>query len=157
MASGSGLKYQWQYSKDNGTTWTNWSGKTASTLEITGSSTNNGCLYRCRVSNTVGTVTSSSARLTVSNAKPVILVQPTSATVALGSTTTMKVVAGGSGLKYQWQYSKDGGATWTNWSGKTSYKLEITGSRTNNGCRYRCVVKNSYGSVTSASAKLTVK
>ena len=156
VASGTGLSYQWQYSKDNGATWTSWSGKTQSTLSVKASTTNNGCLYRCKVSNSAGSVTSSSARLTVTDIAPTIVVQPKAASVALGKTATMKVVAAGSGLTYQWQYSKDGGATWHNWSGKTAYKLEVTGSSTNNGCRYRCVVKNSHGSVTSASAKLTV-
>ena len=156
VASGSGLKYQWQYSKNNGASWTDWSGMTAATLSVKASATNNGCLYRCKVSNAGGSVTSSNARLTVSNVKPTILVQPKAASVALGSTTTMKVVAAGSGLTYQWQYRKDNGSTWKNWSGKTAATLSITGSSTNNGCLYRCVVKNSYGSVTTSSAKLTV-
>ena len=155
-ASGSGLSYQWQFSKDNGSSWSSWSGKTSATLTVTASATNNGCLYRCVVKNSSGSVTSGSARLTVTNSKPVILVQPKAASVALGSSTTFKVVAWGSGLSYQWQFSKDGGTNWYDWSGKTSASLPVTGSSTNNGCLYRCVVKNSYGSVTSSQVKLTV-
>ena len=156
VASGSGLSYQWQFSKDNGATWSSWSGKTSASLAVTASATNNGCLYRCVVKNSAGSVNSSSARMTVTNSKPVILVQPKAATVALGSSTTFKVVAWGSGLSYQWQFSKDGGTNWYDWSGKTSASLPVTGSSTNNGCLYRCVVKNSYGSVTSSQVKLTV-
>ena len=155
-ASGSGLKYQWQFSKNNGSTWSDWSGKTSASLPVTASATNNGCLYRCKVSNSAGTVISNSARLTVTNSKPVILVQPKAATVAKGSSTTFKVVAWGSGLSYQWQFSKDGGANWYSWSGKTAASLPVTGSNTNNGCLYRCVIKNSYGTVTTVEVKLTV-
>ena len=36
-------------------------------------------------------------------------------------------------------------------------QLSVKGSKTNNGYLYRCVVKNTKGSVTSKNAKLTVK
>ena len=157
VAGGSGLSYQWQYSKNNGASWTNWSGKTAASLSVTGSATNSGCLYRCVVKNSHGTVTSSSARLTVSDVAPVILTQPANASASVGKTATFKVVAAGSGLSYQWQYKKAGATSWTNWSGKTSATLTVTASSTNGGCRYRCVVKNSHGTVTSSAATLTVK
>ena len=156
VASGSGLSYQWQFSKDNGASWTAWSGKTSASLAVTASATNNGCLYRCVIKNSAGSVTSSSARLTVTDAKPAILVQPANASVALGKTVTLKVVAWGSGLSYQWQYKKTTDTDWHSWSGKTSSQLEITGSASNNGCLYRCVIQNSIGSVTSAEVKLTV-
>ena len=42
-------------------------------------------------------------------------------------------------------------------SGKTAATLSVKGSKTNNGYLYRCVVKNTKGSVTSKNAKLTVK
>ena len=67
------------------------------------------------------------------------------------------VAAAGSGLKYQWQYSKNKGKTWTNLSGKTSATLSVTVSKTNNGYLYRCIVKNTKGSVTSTAAKLTMQ
>ena len=156
-AGGSGLSYQWQYSKNNGSTWTSWSGKTSATLSFKGSETNNGYLYRCEVTNSCGSVTSSSARLTVSNVKPKILTHPANKTVDSGTSFTMKVVAGGSGLSYQWQYSRNNGTTWTNWSGKTASSFTVTASDKNNGCMYRCVVKNSYGTVYSNAATLKLK
>lgn len=156
VAGGTGKTYQWQYSKNNGASWTNWSGKTSASLNVTASATNNGCLYRCVVKNSYGSVTSAKARLTVSGVKPMILTQPSSTTIAVGHTGTIKVVAAGTGLSYQWQYSKNNGASWANWSGKTSASLTITASATNNGCLYRCVVKNTKGSVTTSQARLTV-
>ena len=45
--------------------WTNWSGKTSATLTVTASSNNNGCQYRCAVTNADGTTYSNAATLTV--------------------------------------------------------------------------------------------
>ncbi|MBO4212009.1 MAG: hypothetical protein J5878_05075, partial [Oscillospiraceae bacterium] len=67
-ATGTNLKYQWQYKKSGSSTWTNWSGKTDATLSFKGTSTNNAYQYRCVVSNDSGSVTSSAATLTVAGA-----------------------------------------------------------------------------------------
>ena len=157
VAAGSGLSYQWQYKRAGATSWTNWSGKTEATLTVTAGSNNNGCRFRCVVKNSYGTVTSNAAQLTITNAAPVIDTQPSNASAALGKTATFKVVAAGSGLSYQWQYKRAGASSWTNWSGKTSATLTVTAGSNNNGCRFRCVVKNAYGTVTSSAATLTVK
>ena len=158
-ATGGDLKYQWQYSKDSCSTWTTWSGKTAASLTVTGSATNNGCWYRCIVSNSSGSVTSVVVKLTVTgtDAAPVITTHPADAYLAIGESTTFRVAASGAGLSYQWQFCKAGTSTWYDWSGKTAATLTVTASATNGGCRYRCVVTNSYGSATSAAATLTLK
>ena len=161
VASGSGLKYQWQYKKVGATSWTSWSGKTAATLTVTASSTNGGCQYRCVVSNTAGSVTSSAATLTVTGgaaAAPTISKQPASKLVREGASVSFSVTASGSGLSYQWQVSKDGGTLWKNCS-STGYNqptFTFKPSAQFNKWMYRCVVKNSAGSVTSSKATLTV-
>ena len=156
-STGAGLKYQWYYSKNNGSSWTKLSGKTSASLKVKGSSTTNGYLYRCKITNSKGSATSGSAKLTVSGVKPKIVVQPKSVTVKSGKTATFKVVAAGAGLKYQWYYSKNSGRSWTKWSGKTSASVSVKTTKAKSGFLYRCVVKNSKGSVTSSKAKLTVK
>ena len=160
-ASGTNLSYQWQYSKNNGSSWTNWSGKTSSSVTVTGSSTNNGCLYRCVVSNSSGSVTSNYAKLTVIS-KPVITGQPAAATVTDGGKATFTVTATGSSLKYTWQVSKNSGSTWANvnsdkYPSALTKTLSFTVTTSLNGYQYRCIVKNSAGSVTSNAVKLTVK
>ncbi|MBQ1410849.1 MAG: immunoglobulin domain-containing protein, partial [Oscillospiraceae bacterium] len=65
VATGEGLSYRWQYKKAGSNSWTNWSGKTTATVTVKGSSSNNGWQYRCVVSNSAGSVTSSAATLTV--------------------------------------------------------------------------------------------
>ena len=64
-ATGSNLKYQWQYKKANSDTWYNWSGKTTASISFNGIAANNGYQYRCVVSNDAGSVISSAATLTV--------------------------------------------------------------------------------------------
>ncbi|MBO4676003.1 MAG: leucine-rich repeat protein [Oscillospiraceae bacterium] len=155
VASGSGLSYQWQYSKDGGTTWYNKSGATEKSCTVTAKTSYDGFLYRCRVKNAVGTVYSNSAKLTVLP-KPVITTQPASKTVAAGETATFKVVASGTGLSYQWQYSKDGGTTWYNKTDANSTTYTVTAKASYDGFLYRCKVKNSAGAVYSNTAKLTV-
>ena len=87
---------------------------------------------------------------------PVITTQPSNQTVAAGKTATFKVVATGTGLTYQWQYSQDNGSTWKNKSGATSASYSVAPKETDSGLLYHCIVTNAGGSVTSNSAKLTV-
>ena len=150
--------YQWQYSKNNGASWTTWSGKTSASLTVTASTTNNGCLYRCVVTNAAGSVTSNKAQLTVSGVKPTILTQPTAKSVTAGTTVSFQVAAAGTGLTYQWQYSTNG-STWTNCksAGYNTATFSFTAVASLNNRQYRCVVTNASGSTTSSAAKLTVK
>ena len=157
VASGKDLSYQWYYSKNNGATWVKWNGKTGASIKVKASASNNGTMYRCVIMTDFGKVTTKTAKITVSNVKPRILTQPVDAEAASGKTATFKVVAAGVGLKYQWQYSKNAGKTWTNLSGKTSATFSVKVSKSNNGYLYRCVVKNTKGSVNSSAAKLTLK
>ena len=148
--------YQWQYSKDNGKTWKNWSGMTSASAKVEATAKNNGNLYRCIVKSGSSSVTSKKVRLTVSGVKPRILTQPAAQKVAAGKSVTFKVAAGGTGKSYQWQISSDNGETWKNIKDKTSASLKVKGSEKNNGSLYRCVVKNSVGSTKSKGARLTV-
>jgi uncharacterized repeat protein (TIGR02543 family) len=91
--------------------------------------------------------------------KPSITTQPASTTVTEGGNATFKVAASSTGLSYQWQYSSDGGSTWRNSpaAGSTTATLTVEATMDRSGYQYRCVVKNSGGSVTSNAATLTVK
>jgi len=156
-ASGTGLTYQWQY-KDAGGSWTNsgYSSAKTATLSFPTTASMNGRQYRCKVTNSGGTTTSSAVTLTV-NSKPAITSQPSNTTVTAGNKATFKVVATGAG-SYQWQY-KDAGGSWTD-SGYSSAKtatLSFPAKANMNGRQYRCKVTNSAGTTTSNAATLTVK
>jgi uncharacterized repeat protein (TIGR01451 family) len=159
--TGTSLTYQWQVSTDGGLTFSNLTGQTGSTLQITGLTlAQNNNKYRVIVSSSVcpGPLTSSAATLTISNT-PSIQTQPSGTTVCSGSNASFSIYASGSGLTYQWQISTDGGNTFSNINGETNSTLNInavTGSQ--NGNRYRVLIGSncSAGNITSSSAPLTV-
>jgi hypothetical protein len=115
----------------------------------------NGAKYDVVVSNSVGTVTSVAVTLAVASTAttaPKIATQPINQTVTLGQAATFTVVATGTPAPtYQWQ--KKGvnisGAT------STSYSTPATVAG-DTGSTFDVAVTNSAGSVTSASATLTV-
>ena len=157
-AGGVKKTYQWQYSSDNGETWTSIPDKTEASLKVKGTETNNSWLYRCVVANEYGSVNSKGVRLTVTGVKPAIITQPAAKKAAVALKATFTVEACGSGLKYQWQYSDDEGATWVKCTetGYNQASFSVKTTRAMDGRLYRCVVKNDKGSVKSAAAKLTV-
>ncbi len=147
-ATGSGsLTYQWQR---NGTAITGATTSAYTTPPVTLS--DSGAEFGVSVSNSAGSTTSSPATLTVSSSAPSIAQQPGNQTVTPGSTATFAVVASGAApLAYQWQ--KNGIAV----TGATSaaYTTPVAAS-TDSGAKFRVVVSNAIGSLTSAQATLTV-
>ena len=143
------LIYQW---KKNGT---DISGATSSTYTTpTTSSADNGAIFLVSVSNSAGTVTSSSATLAVSAAPvaPVITTQPVNQSVVVGQSATFSVIATNSATNsYQWKKSG------TDISGAISstYTTPATANG-DNGAVFTVVVSNAAGPVTSAEATLTV-
>ena len=106
--------------------------------------------YSVVVSNSVGSATSTSAALTVTNA-PTITAQPTNQTVSVGSSFALSVSATGSPAPtYQW--FKDG----VSLSGATSATYSVASAQTSNAGTYNVRVSNSSGSVTSSGAVVAV-
>ena len=159
-ASGSGLKYQWQYRTSSSGSWTNSvaASGTTKTLTVNARTALNGYQYRCKVSNAAGTVYSSVVTLTVV-AKPSITTQPKSVTVADGTTATFSVRASGSNLKYKWQYRTSSSGSWTNCvaDSSTTNTLSVNARTALNGYQYRCKVSNVAGYVYTSVVTLTVK
>src|SRR5258707_742281 len=125
VASGTApLSYQWQ---KNGVAI---SGATSSNYTTPATTTSDsGSTFAVVVMNTAGTVTSSTATLTVNPApvSPTITTQPGSQTVTVGQTATFTVVAGGTApLTYQWR--KNGadiaGATFCNYTTPATTTLD---------------------------------
>ena len=111
----------------------------------------NGGSYTVTVTNSLGSLTSSAAILTVDYA-PAITTQPAAVTVGAGATATFTVAATGDPTPtYQWNLGINpiSGAT------SASYTTPATTSDMDQGS-YTVTVTNSQGSVTSAAAVLTV-
>ncbi|MDP1833154.1 MAG: immunoglobulin domain-containing protein [Geothrix sp.] len=137
--------YQWN---KNGTAV---SGQTNSSYTIAAVAPADAGSYTVDVTNTLGTVTSNAAVLTVT-VPPTITTQPTSQTVLAPAAATFSVVATGTPTPtYQWK--KNG----TNITGATaaSYTTLAT-SLADQGASFTVVVTNSAGTVTSSAALLTV-
>ncbi len=143
------LSYQWQ---KNGA---NIAGATSASYTTSATTTSdNGSTFAVVVSNTVGTVTSAAATLTVNTAAvaPTITTPPANQTVTAGQTASFAVVAAGTApLSYQWQ--KNG----ANIAGATSASYTTAATTTSDsGSTFRVLVSNTAGTVTSAAATLTV-
>ncbi|MGL2966454.1 GEVED domain-containing protein [Flavobacterium sp. XGLA_31] len=158
-ATGDGLGYQWQVST-NGTTWSNVSGATSSTLLLTGlTAAMNGYQYQVIVSGAApcSALTSTPATLTV-NTAVAITTQPAATTVCPAANATFTVAATGTSLGYQWQMSTNG-TTWSDVSGANASSLVVSGATlAMTGYQYRVVVSGAApcGAVTSSAAVLTV-
>jgi phosphoesterase family protein/Ig-like domain-containing protein/immunoglobulin I-set domain protein len=150
MAAGTApLSYQWQKNGANIAGAASASYTTAATT-----TSDSGAKFDVVVSNSAGTVTSATATLTVNAAAtaPAITTQPANQTVTAGQTATFTVVAAGTApLSYQWQ--KNG----VNIAGAASASYTTAATTTSDsGAKFDVVVSNSAGTVTSATATLTV-
>ena len=89
---------------------------------------------------------------------PDITTQPTDATVVEGNKATFTVVATGTPEPtYQWQIDRNDGNGFVNIDDATSASYTTSEAvKANDGYKYRCVVTNRKGSVTSNEATLTV-
>jgi hypothetical protein len=152
------LSYQWLKNGAPLANYGEYSGVITSQLTITGAQTNNSDIYAVVITNSLGSVTSSNAVLTVTNVPPAITVQPTNQTVEVGATATLAVTATGTEpLSYQWWLNEtnllvDGGQI----EGATSNVLTISNVQLTNNGNYTVIVTNVAGSVTSSNAVLTV-
>jgi len=162
-ATASGLPtptVQWQLSTDGGGTWSAIPGATSATYTVTANAGESGSEYEAVFTNTVGSVTSTAATLTVTLTplKPAITAQPTNDTVAAGDAASFTATASGSPTPaVQWQVSTDGGHTRTQISGATSTTYSFTASSAENGSEYEAVFTNVAGSATTDAATLTVE
>ena len=150
VASGSGtLTYQW---KKNGS---NIAGANSSTYTTPPTVVaDSRAVFTVVISNAVGSVTSSSATVTVNAASvaPAITTQPGSQSVTGGQKASFSVAASGTApFTYQWK--KNG----SNIAGaNTSSYTTPAATGADNGAVYSVTVSNSAGTVTSSNATLTV-
>ena len=147
-ATGTSLSYQW---KKNGT---DISGATSIPYTIAATTMADGGAYSVVVTNSLGTVTSNDATLTVTATaeKPAITTQPAAQTVTEGESATFSVTASGTApFTYQWK-KNDTVIEGVTTSSHTTDATAIGDS----GAVFTVVVTNSVGSVTSSGAALTV-
>ncbi len=144
-ATGSGLSYQWSR---NGTVL---AGATNSTLSIASATVAHSGSYTVTVTNSIGSVNSAAAVVSVDPKSVFIVSSPTSRTVAAGSEVSLTVSAGGQPpVTYQWL--KDGQPI----ADATGSTLAIGLALPAHAGAYSAVASDPTGSVTSATATLIV-
>ncbi len=147
---------QWQVSTNHGNTFQNIPGATLATLSFTAQLPDSGKLYRAVFTNSLGSVKSPSAVLTV-DVPPAVTTNPSSLAVNAGHTVTFRAAASGKPqAAVQWQVSTDGGQHFTNIQGATSLSLSLLAAAGVNGDQYRAIFTNAVGSATTSAALLTV-
>ncbi|MDD5141086.1 MAG: immunoglobulin domain-containing protein, partial [Verrucomicrobiales bacterium] len=146
------LTYQWLKNSVALTDGGNVTGSTTSNLTLANVSGTDAANYQIVVSNVFGAVTSSNATLTVNTATaPAITNPPASLSVVVNSNATFTVGASGDApLVYQWFFNG------TNAVGLNTNELALANVQGTNAGGYTVVITNSFGSVTSAVATLTV-
>jgi endonuclease/exonuclease/phosphatase family metal-dependent hydrolase len=141
------LSFQWYFNTNTIIT-----GATSSALTVTNAQLANAGTYSVIVTNNFGSITSSIANLTVTNAAPTIITQPQSQSITIGGSATFSVAASGTApLSYHWYFNTN-----TQIAGAISNTLTVTNAQMTNAGSYLVVVTNSVGSVTSSVATLTV-
>ncbi len=138
--------YQWR--KDN----VNLAGATGASLTLASVSATAAGSYQVVVTNSVGSVTSAPAALTIltGSTRPTLTSSPPPQYVASGAAATFAVTATGAGLSYQWQ--KDGVAL----PGATQAAFTLPFVTGDDMGFYSAIVTGGGTSLTSAVATLTV-
>jgi len=143
-ASSSPITYVWKF---NGTTIAN---ATNSSYTITNVQPANAGQYQVTVSNSDGPVKSTPATLTVITT-PQILTQPSTQVADPGTTVSLTPTArGGRPLTYLWYLNSN------LLTSSSTINLTLNNVQPANSGSYQLIVTNSYGSVTSSVAQLTV-
>ena len=139
------LSYQWLF---NGSPISGANGTSFSIINIQDPNAGN---YSLLVANEYGTNISSAASLTVLPVVPSIIIQPSNTTVMPGGVVTLSTAAFGSlPISFQWTF---GG---TNIPNATNANFSLNDVQVANSGKYRVIVTNNYGSITSSIATLTV-
>ena len=89
---------------------------------------------------------------------PILTNHPADVSVDAGDIATFSVTATGDGLTYQWQIERNDGNGFVNIEGATRANCQSSATDIAcNGFKYRCVVTNPAGSVTSNAATLIIR
>jgi pectate lyase len=127
---------------------------TNATLTLNNVQTGDSGGYSVLVSNSAGSITSSTAQLLVTNvfSAPVIITQPQSHAVTVGNNTSFGVAATGTQpLFYQWYFNTNSPL-----ADATNSTLQLNNVQVSDAGDYSVTVSNSLGTTDSAFATLTV-
>jgi uncharacterized repeat protein (TIGR02543 family) len=87
---------------------------------------------------------------------PIITSQPDNQVAAIGASMQFQVQAEGANLRYQWQFNEQNLAVRAGITGVSTNVLRLDNLTMSQAGRYRVIVNNNYGAVTSRVATLTL-
>ena len=149
-------KVTWQ-EKLKGGKWRTVKGAKGSRLSVKVTAARHGALYRAVAKNSQGKASSGAAKLSVAKSKPRIEKHPRAASVKAGKKARFTVkVSGFPAPKVRWQERLPGGR-WTTVKGTKGKTLTVRASAARDGAKYRALVSNARGKVTSKAVRLTVR
>lgn len=153
-----GYAHQWQWSNDGGTSWMNVTGATAPTFSVSTTFVNMKVRDVVTATNAAGSTTAPSAAVSTVAAivsAPANTTAPAIAgTPRAGSALTVGTgtwTGSPTGYAYQWQSTRDNGATWQTVAGATSATLVLSDALVGAGVRAVVTATNSGGSASAAS------
>jgi hypothetical protein len=151
-------RVEWEVSTDGGKHFHDIAGANSGTLTLVATAGMNGNQYRAVFVNRFGKATTSAATLIVAvGSAPVITTQP-SASQSVNTGTPVTLTAAATGFPVatvKWQWSSDGGKTFTDVPGATSPTLTFS-PLVPGTFEYQAVFTNSFGSATTTAAVVTV-
>lgn len=152
LSGNTGSVTNWQSSTDGGATWSNIANTTTSQAYTTLTTTTK---YRANVqSGACAAAITNTVTITVNPSTVGGTIAPVATTVCSGSNSGTLTLSGHTGSIVRWQYSTNGGTTWTNITNTTTTLnyTNLTATR-----MYRALVKSGVcASVYSATATVTV-
>ena len=149
------LYFQWLKNNSPLANCANVAGATSATLTLAAVTSGDAANYSVTISNSLGSITSSAAILTVA-IPPTIITPLENLTATASSNVTFTVAASGSApLIYQWRKNGALLANGGNVSGATTSSLTLANVTANEATSYSVTITNAVGSV-SSSASLTV-
>jgi lysophospholipase L1-like esterase len=155
--------YQWQTDDGSqGASWSNLPGanETNDILD-TGSLSAGSYEFQVIVTNSTFNITSAPVVLTIlAPSAPMILqnITPVSAAPYLAQQIAFSAAfTGNQPITNQWQFSGDGGSTFTNLAGETNGTLVLSSLQADNSGEYRLAAINAFGSNSTSVATLTVR
>jgi len=156
-ASGTNLKYQWQYVLKGQNNWVNFTNGNVCTMKKVLNETYDDLKVRVVITDGNGnSVTSDTVTVTLKKA-PVITSQPTAVTGKIGDAAEFRVGASGTNLKYQWQYVLKGQNNWVNFTNGNACTMKKVLNETYDDLKVRVVITDGNGnSVTSNTVNVTI-
>jgi hypothetical protein len=148
------LAYRWRFNSVPLNTAVNIANVTNSTLTISPTDLTNAGTYDVVITNNFGSVTSSP--VTLAYGAPIISSQPVSVTNFPGSPVSFSVMASVASA-YRWRFNGQPLDTTANIASVTNSTLSISPSYPTNAGTYDVIITNSFGSVTSSPATLSLR